>query len=78
MIPVATPIAKLTAKSFIQNFVVRFQNSSPVITYRVSIKAIRKPRPRVRGTNSQWYMAVRANCHLDRSTSVVKSICLRF
>jgi hypothetical protein len=53
MIPVAMPTAKLIAKSFIQNFAVFFQNSSPLITYMVSIVAITTARPKVSGTKIQ-------------------------
>ena len=77
--PVATPTAKLTPNSFIQNLAVRFQNSLPVITYKVSIRPMITASPNVRGTKSQWYMAVRANCALDQSiieTSILSNILL--
>ena len=39
--------------------------------------AIINPNPRVRGTNNQWYIAVRANWNLDRSASEAKNIIYR-
>jgi hypothetical protein len=32
-----------------------------------------KDKPRVRGTNIQWNMAVRANCPLDQSTNDISN-----
>ena len=49
--PVAIPMAKLIAKSFIQNLVAFNHSALPVLTHMVSIIASRKDNPRVRGTN---------------------------
>ena len=53
-IPVTTPIAKLMRKSFPQNFVRRFQTSSPVTYQAVWRTATTQARPRVRGTKKKW------------------------
>ena len=74
MIPVATPMAKLIPKSFCQYLADFFQNSSPLRKYFVSASDMMIPSPSVRGTKSQWYMAVRANCALDHDTSDSRSI----
>ncbi len=52
--PVTTPIAKLMRKSFPQNFVRRFQTSSPVAYQAVCRPATTQTRPSVRGTKKKW------------------------
>ncbi|MNF17822.1 hypothetical protein D3C80_2215540 [compost metagenome] len=36
--------------------------------------ATRNDRPRVSGTNRKWYIAVRANCRRDSSTTVMSGM----
>jgi hypothetical protein len=52
--PVTTPIAKLMRKSLPQNFVRRFQVSSPVTYQAVSSPATTQTSPSVSGTKKKW------------------------
>ncbi len=56
----------------------RFHSSLPVLTYMVSMIARMKARPRVSGTNSQWYIAVSANWARDQPTSVMSIFSIMF
>ncbi len=49
--PVATPMAKLTAKIFVQNFVIRWYAPSPVRRYMASMRTMSAPRPIDSGGN---------------------------
>jgi hypothetical protein len=51
--PVATPTAKFTPKSRIQNFVVRSHRASPVRYHTLSITAMSTSSPSVSGTKHQ-------------------------
>jgi hypothetical protein len=53
-IPVTTPIAKLTRKSFPQNFVSCFQTSWPVAYQAVCRTATTQASPSVSGTKKKW------------------------
>ncbi len=68
--PVATPMAKLMPNSVPQNRVIWRQTGLRVMTYTLSMMATRNERPSVRGTNKKWYIAVKANCSRDSSTTV--------
>jgi hypothetical protein len=52
--PVTTPIAKLTRKSFPQNLVRRFQTRSPVRCQAVCSPATTQTKPSVSGTKKKW------------------------
>ncbi|MOA40474.1 hypothetical protein D3C78_1623520 [compost metagenome] len=68
--PVATPMAKLMPNRVPQNRVICRQTCLRVMTYTLSMMATMKDRPSVSGTNRKWYIAVRANCSRDSSTTV--------
>ena len=53
VMPVTMPRAKLIRNSFPQNFDILRYISSPLLTYRVSMYAVRIDNPRVSGTKIQ-------------------------